>query len=366
MTRVLVINTVKFHVNGMSNVIMGLYENIKDQNFRFDFVVCEEIDPKYKKIIEENDDRIFILNHRNKNFLKYIKSLSIIIKKGSYDIIHIHGNSATMSFELAAAQISGLKAKRIVHAHNTACRHTFLNKLLYGYFIRHSDYRIACSRAAGEWLYKENKYYVFNNGIDEKKFRFDPTMRDTHRLDLGINDKFVILHVGRFNQQKNHKFLLKVFKSVLQEESDAILRLVGDGTLMNDIKDCVKDMEIQEHVMFVGVTDEPEIEYNIADVFVLPSLYESFGLVNVEAQCMGLPCIISDTVPREIAITNQVSFVSLNADPSVWSKTILQYKTAERKDNREFVIANGYSLWKEAQKFKHFIMKITESESDRS
>lgn len=359
MIKILEINTVAFHINGMSNVIMGLYENIHDENMRFDFVVKDRIDPSYADIIKQNGDRIFVVEREMKTFPKYINRLSKIIKKGNYDIIHIHGNSSTMSLELMAAKKSRTKAKLIVHAHTTSCDHPFLNKIFYPYLMHTAKYKIACSRAAGEWLYGKNRYMLLNNGIDEEKFRFSPETRQQHRKELGIDDKFVILHVGRYNPPKNHAFLIDIFEEISRREPDAVLRLLGDGFLLDDIKALVKKKHLENKVSFVAPTKTPEIEYNTADVFVLPSLFEGFGLVNVEAQCSGLPCVVSDTVPHDIAITDETDFIPLDAPLSVWADAVLKYKGHEHSDKRSNVIKAGYSLVRNAKKLKKFYEKTT-------
>ena len=357
MIKVLEINTVAFHINGMSNVIMGLYENIRDKDIRFDFVVKDHIDESYADVIRKNGDKIFVVERKIKTFPKYINRLAKIIRKGNYDIIHIHGNSSTMSLELMAAKKSGTKAKFIVHAHNIACDHPIVNKILYPYLMRTADYKIACSRAAGEWLYGKRRYMVLNNGIDEEKFRFNPEMRKEHRKELGIDDKFVILHVGRYNPQKNHVFLINVFEEISKREPNAVLRLLGDGFLIEDIKALVKEKNLEDKIFFVPPTKTPEIEYNAADLFILPSLFEGFGLVNVEAQCSGLPCVVSDPVPHDIAVTDAIDFIPLDAPLSVWADAVLKYKGFERRDNRSNVIKSGYSAACGARKLKNFMKK---------
>lgn len=359
MIKVLIIDTVIFHINGMSNVIIGLYENMKDENICCDFVAYNNIDEKYADIIRRNNDNIFILKHRNKHPLRYIKNLSEIMKKGNYDIIHIHGNSATMSVELRAAKKSRTKAKLLVHAHNTECNHEFLNKVLYGYFIKNSDYLIACSRAAGEWLYGNNKYTVLNNGIDENKFRFNPEMRKEYREKFGVADKFVVTHIGRFNTQKNHKFIIEIFKALHEKRSDAVLRLVGTGGFYDEIKAKVEEMGLSDYVCFAGVQKNPEIEYNVADVFLLPSLFESFGLVNVEAQCSGLPCVISDKVPEDIKITENVKFLPLSDLPEKWADAIIEYSEQKDRCSRiSEVRERGYSMKENSQVLYSFYKSI--------
>ncbi len=353
--KVLVINTVPFSINGISNVIMNLYRGTRE-SVCYEFIVNETIDDNYQRELLKNNSVFYILK-RNKNIMGYIISLSKILKKGNYDIIHIHGNSALMSVELMACVLSGSKALRVVHGHNTSCTHNALHKILYPLFKGNYDYAIACSKTAGEWLYGKNPHIVLDNGIDEKRFVFDDKVRKNERLRNNISDnEKVILHVGVFNEQKNHTFLIDIFSELLKREPDALLRLVGTGRKLDEIKQKVHDYGIDDRVQFPGTTEYPENEYNLADVFVLPSLYESFGLVTVEAQCSGLPCVLSDNVPKDIMITDSVSFVSLESPIEEWVGQIVKYlnNASERKDNSESVIAHDYSISKSALKLAAF------------
>lgn len=363
--KILVINTVRFYINGISSVIMGFYENIKANNISFDFIANNAIDKKYEKIIKKNNDGLYILKNRNKNPLAYINRLSEIIRKNNYDIVHIHGNSALMSIELMSIKKSRTQAKTIVHAHNTDCTHRLLNKILYRYFINNYDYAVACSRAAGEWIYKNNEYTVLNNGINEKRFQYNPKIRTANREKNGIADKFVVTHIGRFNSQKNHEFLIDIFKELSVRKENAVLRLVGEGDLKDKIIAKVKEKGLSDKVCFVGETDNPEIEYNMADVFVLPSLYESFGIVNVEAQCSGLPCVISDTIPEDIKITENVVYLSLNESAEIWAETIMKYENIQRKSFSDEAVKRGYSLKANADNLLE-IYKMIYEEKEKS
>lgn len=356
--KVLVINTVEFKVNGMSNVIMNYFRYTKEK-VKYDFVINDGIVDSFREELELAGCSVFLLKHRNRNPLGYIVRLADVIRKGGYDIIHIHGNSALMTIDLMACRISGTKAKCIVHAHNTSCTHMRLHKLLYPVFLRSYDYAVSCSRAAGEWLYRSNPHTVLNNGIQEEKFRFRPELRINQRQEHGISDDhFVLLHVGLFNEQKNHAFLLEIFKEVVKREPNALLRLVGKGPKFKEIQELTEKLGQKEHVEFVGVTLTTETEYHMADVFVMPSLYESFGLVTVEAQCSGLPCVLSDTIPKEIRITQNVSYLPLSLSAVEWAEKILSYRQTERKDQQDAVITHHYSIRTEAQKLVDFYASI--------
>lgn len=356
--KVLIINTVRFHINGMSTIIMNYHKYIDDNRIQLDFVVNEYIDDIYRKQIEEKNGKIFVLKNRNKLPFIYIKNLRGIIKNGNYDVIHIHGNSALMTTELIAANVDK-KAKKLVHAHSTDCTHKIIHKLLYKKFMKSYDYALACSDAAGKWLYNTHEYTVINNGIAEHKFIFNQNLRNKLRSENNISDNFVLLHVGLFNKSKNHDFLIDVFYEVLKKESKAVLRLVGKGDLLNDIKEKTKKLGIENKVMFVGTTNNPETEYNMADALVFPSLHESFGLVTVEAQCTGLPCVLSENVPKDIKITDNVDFLSLNEPPSVWADTVLKYNVkSDRGSHDKEVVEHNYSIAFEAEKLADFYERI--------
>lgn len=365
--KVLIVNTVEFGINGISNVIMNYYKYSNKENVIFDFVVNWSINSEYREQIEQmsgSRDNIFILTKRNTIPFVYIKNLKRIIKRGNYDIIHIHGNSALMTIELLAAQ-SDKNLIKVVHAHNTDCSHKILHKILYSKFIKTYDYALACSEAAGKWLYKDNKYLVMNNAIEADRFDFDVKVRSQIRKKNDNDDKFVILHIGLFNEQKNHLFLIDIFKELLKREPCAELRLIGQGSKVDEIKEKVKFYGIEKSVVFVGTTHKPENEYMGADVFVFPSIFESFGLVTVEAQCSGLPCVVSTEVPNSVAITENIDFVSLDCSPEMWADIILKYRnfSDRRMSHIREVEENHYSIKKEAYKLLDFYKDIL-SETD--
>lgn len=358
--RVLIINTVAFDINGISTVILNYYRYTKNQ-IDYDFVINEFIHPSYEEELRTDGCQIFVLQHRQKSPFAYIRQLAKIIRDGNYNIVHIHGNSALMSIELLACKKSKSSAKRIVHGHNTDCTHRALHRLLYRWFIRHYDYAIACSKAAGEWLYGTHSHRVLNNGIQEERFRWNPALRRAMREKYRLSERdLVLLHVGLFNEQKNHVFLIDVFREVVQRNPNAKLRLVGKGDIQEAIRRKVAQYGLESNVTFVGETLHPEEEYHAADVFVMPSLYESFGLVTVEAQCSGLPCVLSDQIPKEIKVTENVSFLSLDLQAKKWAEQILTYAGCMRSDHQADVVEKGYSIEREAQELVGFYRSVLE------
>lgn len=352
--KILIINTVKFGLNGISSVIMNYYQNMDRRDMQFDFVANDFIDNQFRKIIESNGDRVILLQKRNHRPFRYITRLKKILFQTPYDIIHIHGNSAMMEIELSAIP-PNYPAVRIVHAHNTQCTHVILHKMLYQKFIRSHDYALACSDAAGKWLYGGEEYTVFNNAIDTARFRFDEDIRRETRENLELKDRYVLLHIGNFNKQKNHGFLLDVFECLLKRQPASTLVLVGGGALFETIREKAKEKNLSDRIIFVGETHDVSPYLAAADVFVLPSKYEGLGIVNIEAQCSGLKCVVSDAVPAAANVTGSMDFLSLDDSPEDWAAHILHYAGGyERNDHAEEIAAGGYDIGQNAKKLRDF------------
>ena len=313
------INTIPFNRNGMSMMMMNYYTHFNHDLVQCDFVVNKYIEDDYKKTIVEHGGKIYIFSNRNAQPIKYIKWLSNIIGQNKYDIVYVHGNSATMSAELYAARKYGVIT--IVHAHNVKTEHPVLHELLYPYFIKHYDYAFAAGTEAGKWLYRGRPFYVIKNGIDSSLFEFSQGNRDRVRKMLGIsNESKVLIQVGSFTEQKNYLFTMKLIKEMKDRRKNIHLIAVGVGPLLERMKTYCKQNGIQEYVHFVGSKRNTGEYYSAADQFIFPSLYESFGIVVAEAQANGLSCVVSEAVPKAINVTGTVKFEPLDID--VWVQNI--------------------------------------------
>lgn len=340
MLKILVINTVEFELNGISTVIMNYYNELDKSNLKIDFIANNKINEKFKKSIEERHDKIYILKNRKKNPIAYFLNLMKIMKKNNYDIVHIHGNSSLMQIELTCALMASIPM-RIVHAHSTECDFKILNRLLYPIFKISYNKSLACSKAAGEWLYKNNDFDVLNNGIECKRFKFDKYERNKLRKELSIDDKFVILHVGCFNEGKNQRFLIDIFEEICKFKSDVALILIGEGPTKELILNEVKKKKIDEKVIFIESTNNIEKYMWGSDVLVFPSLHEGLGIVNIEAQATGLRCIVSDAVPMEARVTDNITFLPLNKGKEIWVEEILKYSNECKRENMYLKVADS-------------------------
>ena len=322
MIKVLVVNTVRFKLNGISAVIKNNYLAMDKKDFQIDFLAIDEPSNEYRSFFEKNHLNCFVFY--KKNIICYFYKILKLCQREKYDMVHIHGNSATMAIELLAVALSGIKI-RITHSHNTSTMHPLTHKILWPIFIRLCTVRLACGKDAGRWLYRNNKYTVLNNGIDTEIYLFSKEIRSVIREELGMQkDEILLGHIGNFIEQKNHAFLINVFSEVHKLNPKFKLLLISDGMLMPSIKQKVHSLGLDDAVIFLGKTLEVSEYLQAMDLFLLPSLHEGIPLVLIEAQAAGLSCIVSDKVAREADIVGTSIYLQINTIIP-WVETILEH-----------------------------------------
>lgn len=317
--KVLVIESTAFGYDGITSVITNYYKYQDYNKVQMDLVTINEISSSFNSILKQHYSQNFILPYRNSNPARYVIELTKIIKRGNYQIVHVHGCSATMAVEMFAVKLAGVKV-RIGHSHNTKCDHMKADKMLRPFFSRLCNVGFACGKEAGDWLFPDKEFCIIKNGIDLEKYQFNKVIREEMRICNNLNGTFVIGHVGRFSTQKNHEKLIDIFSQVSKDIPDTKLVLVGDGELRKEIEDRVQRENL--NVLFVGLSDEVEKWLQAMDIIVFPSLFEGLPLGLVEAQAAGLPCVLSDTISSDVAITDLVKFVKLEAPVRKWADEI--------------------------------------------
>lgn len=352
MKRILIINTVGFRYEGISMVITNYLSHMDKQGFEFDFLCFPETEFGIKKYLRGLGNVITISN-RKENTFKYCKEVHNILKK-KYEVIHIHGNSGTMVIEVILAKVHRVK-NIIVHCHNTTCNHPVLNVLLKRPMINMSTHLLACSDASGKWLYDNNKFVVLNNAIDTNRFHFNNEVREECRSELGLKNEYVIGHIGRFDIQKNHDFMIEVFAKFHKKMPCSKLLLVSDGPKREEIQKKVFSKGLENVVIFAGCRSDTEKLYCAMDVFMLPSLWEGLPLVMIEAQVSGLPVLASDVITKEAECTNRVWYKSLDDGIDHWadclSKISMQkYDRTESVENG--IRKHGFDIALEAEKLR--------------
>lgn len=315
--------------------------------------------------IENSGCRVVSIPYRKKNIVKYFFALYRYFLKEKVDVVHVHGSSAIMSVELVAARLAGCKV-RIAHSHNTTCENQKVDKILRPIFDRSYTTAFACGQDAGRWMFGSRKFTIIPNGRDLKKYEYNTKKRSEYRNKLGIlPDAFVIGHVGRFNRQKNHEYLVHIFSEVYKKDQNSYLVLIGTGEKVDEIKKLVKELELEKNVIFTGVIENVSDYLSAFDVMLLPSLYEGLPLVVIEWQIAGLPCIVSDTVTKECAITALVKFESIKKKPEVWANDVRDLVLQDRNDNKNIIFneikSAGYDIQNGAENLKYLYMMLIKS-----
>lgn len=319
----------KLDVTGISTVIMNYCSHMDFSKLEITIAAGKPIADIHNDTCKQLGIRLFELPNRKQNCKQYYKALNHILTKEQFDVIHIHGNSATMTVELFLGWIHGIKV-RIPHSHNTTCTNMKLHKLLHPLFDLLYTHAFACGQKAGEWLYGDNPFYIIQNGFDMERFKFSQEIRDEIRKQKNLENAFIIGHIGRFNEQKNQIFLIKVFEKYADNHTNAVLILVGIGPNLEVTKEIAKRSPYGDRIVFWGETNRPEEVYSIMDVFVLPSRYEGLPVVLMEAECNGLYCIISDKVTDEMNIDEHIISCSLDDSPTIWCNAIEKIPVIDR------------------------------------
>lgn len=320
-------------VNGISSVILNYLGAMDLSNLQIDLVCGLPVDNGNKESLEKLGVNVIVLKDRNKRPFKYYKNLFKLMKRGDYNIFHLHTNSCIAAIDLVLARKAKIP-KRIAHCHNSSCDHKILHKILWPLFKESYTDGLACSELAGEWLFRKRPYTILFNGIDVGRFRFNEGYRKEIRAEFGVSDDtFLIGNVATFSKVKNHSFLVDVFKEYHDENCNSKLLLVGTGKTVQEIKDKVRNLNLETAVIFAGVRKDIYKIYSAMDVFVLPSLYEGLGIVMIEAEASGLRCVASTGVPKTADLIGDNSFIDL--DNSKWIQEIRKRDSLDRNISSE-------------------------------
>lgn len=363
MKKVLIVCANVFGHNGIANVILNYYKAMDKKKFNIDVLLINEPEEKIRKELEKNGSKVYVVE-RNTNPVKYLNEVTRIMKNNKYDLVHIHGNSATMAVELLAAKLAGIKV-RIPHSHNTTSDHMRAHRLLQPLFNKLYTHGFACGVEAGKWLYGDKEFVVINNGIDVDKFQYKEEYRHEIRMKYDKEDKIIIGHVGVFNYQKNHEKLIEIFKKVYDKNPNYVLMLIGEGENKSNIEELVKTMGLEKNVIFVGTTTDIEKYMMAFDVLLLPSRFEGLPLVLVEAQCTGLHCIASTNVSEESNITGLVDFYDYEKDVDKYVSRILELQknvnTREElaRKAKDDICKKGYSIHDNARMIEELYQKYS-------
>lgn len=355
-----------FNAAGIESFIMNMYRNIDRSKVQFDFLVMSDEDSCYDTEIQCLGGHKYTINVKGSNtFVKIQKESRELFRflcKHKYKIIHIHYTTSLRAPYLLAAKKAGVPV-RIYHSHSGKVNGKSKGKLLvYDYYRKKiskwaTDW-FACSKVAADWMFEKKlinsgKVQIVCNGIDTNRFKYNVEMRNRIRKQMNLGSAFTIMHTGRFLPQKNHSFIIDIFRKVKDYDATAKLLLLGVGDLQEAIKEKVKRLSLEDDVFFLGVKENVEDYLSAADCYLMPSLYEGLPVAAVEAQCSGLPCIMSTNITQEVALTNKVIFLPLSASLDSWADEVIKSKELYRQDDSETITQNGYNVKCVAKRLQH-------------
>jgi len=352
-----------YNPGGIEKITFDYVSRIKNENIDFSFLnIYDKI--CYQDELEKIGCKVFSLPNPKKKIFTFIREYMKLCKNEKFDVIHINMLSAANILPLLCAKFCGCK-NIIVHSHNSGTvrfyRHIlhFINKrfiklLANNYF--------SCSNVAAKFMFgNEKNVKIIRNAIDISKYKFDEENRKKVRDKLNLpQNSLIIGHIGRFEKQKNHPFLINIFKEISEKNENAFLLLVGIGYAMEDVKKLVEQQKLSNKVIFYGKSDNTSQIYSALDLFLLPSFFEGLPLVGIEAQCNGLPILASTKISKEMQITNLVYWLNLRDGKQKWAdkaREILS-KTYERNDYAKEVEKAGYCIKTEAKKLANLYEEI--------
>lgn len=334
------------HLGGIETFLYNLAVNLDPVKYQTDFLIIGNEIPCFYNELKKIGCNFYFVTSRRQNFFKSREEIKNLLKKQSYDLVHCHCNTLSYIEPVLVANQLGIKV--IVHSRNGGAKismHSSLMHKINQFILPYNKiHLLAVSTEAGKWMFKKKKFDVINNGVDLEKYRYSETLRNSIRKELNIQDSTVLIMIGAFRKQKNHNFAINIMKELCNISGKYKLLLLGDGKLKESIEKLVKELQIEDNVLFLGNQNNIQPYLSAADYFLFPSFYEGFPNALLEAEANGLLCFASNTITREVQVNNMISYLDLNDGVSAWAKTI---KENHNKINRENSIIDLIKLGKD-------------------
>ena len=364
---------------GAETMMMNYLRHIDRDKIHMDFVVNRKHESDYEKEIKELGSKVYHLSPIYPHTIsKYKREFKRFLKEHpEYDVIHSNLEERS-AYPLAIAKKAGIDL-RIVHAHSNL-RHVDI-KYLFRLYLRRKlrgkyTHSFACSEGPAKWLFGDDKRTIIvRNAIDTEDFKFDENKRRKAREELGIvDDTYLIGHVGRFSYEKNHKYLLRTFAEVSKMRPKSKLVLIGGGKnkselrLKEEILKTIDDLGIKDKVIMLGVRDDMSYIMQAIDLFALPSSSEGFPLTIMEAQSLGLKCLVSDQVPKKCNVTGEVKYLPINTSPeeAAWEALVLKDKRVDPYEMNTKIKTAGYDIKTNAKWLERVYSKAILNEQEES
>ncbi len=339
---------------GAETFLMKIYRSLSPEDFQMDFVVSVE-NGCYTQEVLDRGGRIYAIPLRSKDPLDAFRGIQSAVRDNGYDSVLKLGENSLSVIDLIAAKRGGARnlALRSCNAPTglslpARCIHSLLKPLLNHF----TTIKLAPSGLAAEYMFgKRSDVQLMHNGVDLNIFHFDVEGRAKIREEFGLGNKLIVGHIGQFREQKNHRYLLEVYKKIHEQRKESVLLLVGMGKQQKQICDWIKEFDLEDSVLLTGQRfDIPQL-LSAMDVFVFPSFYEGMPNTVIEAQACGLPCVIADTITTEANITGLVHYLPLSEKAEYWAEKALSVISEVRYDTSQDFLKNGYDIKEVAKEF---------------
>lgn len=348
---------------GLETMLMNYYRHIDRSKVQFDFLVHRDFEADYDREILDLGGRIYHVSRLIPWSGSYKKELKqFFTAHPEYRIVHVHQDCLS-AVALQCAEECGIPV-RIAHAHTSSAVKDIKYPIKLFYMKRipaYATHFFACGKQAGDWMFSGHPYEVVKNAIDTRKYEYSSVKSKEVKDQLGIGSELTVGHVGNFSPAKNHPFLIEIFQALLKKRPDAKLVLVGGEYEIEAIKEKVSNLNLNDHVMFMGIRNDVPDLMQAMDVFVFPSLYEGLPVTMIEEQAAGIPAIISDHVSQECVVTeNLVTVMKLEDSADEWADLAIKKAESGKQSHREEIIAAGYDIASEAGKLEQFYLRQAE------
>lgn len=317
----------------------------------FHYVVFGDEIGAYEQQLQEKGCTIFHLAEPSDSYPQFLKALWKVMKTHRYDSVHAH-NMFNCGWTMLLAVCAGIPV-RVAHSHSALDDGNSTVKRVYEAVMRFliltcSTDLVGCGEKAGRRLFGEKAWVkrgnLILNGIDVASFAYDAQKRNTIRKQLALGDRFVMGHAGHLVDVKNQSFLLDLMPEVLKHRPDAILLLLGEGGDRPMLEQKIRDMGLENHVIMTGNVTNVADYLSAMDVFVFPSLFEGTPLSILEVQANGLPCVISDSVPPDVFLTDLIHPLSLQDPKDTWVDLILNQQRTDTQRYNEQLRGSDYAV----------------------
>lgn len=346
------------NMGGAETFLMNVLRNIDRNKFQLFFLTYGEDKYDYEDEINDLGGIIIRISKPKKIFdFNQINQIKNVIKNYNINIVHTHTYYNSIYSILAANKFKNVRI--ITHSHNTKPDPTnnIIKKLYYQFskiiINKYTDLFLACGNEAGKSLFYNNDFEIIDNGIIIDKFKFSKEIRNKKRKELNISDEEIsLLHVGRFDKQKNHEFLIDIFNNYFKTNKNVKLYLVGDGILKSNIKNKVNEYKLDKSVVFLNKRKDVNELFSAMDILLFPSLFEGLPVTLIEAQANGIPILASSNIDKDVNYTNTIKFLEINNNLDEWKSIINNEKNKRYINNYKILLNSKYNMKKNVKKLE--------------